>query len=90
MSASEAISLMPENVPRSNTGLEWSGKKLSKKICGGIGPTKNDAISSDSRPKMMSLSSYLGENLSVVELRVCTGVPEGNRVRLWGGVRLIV
>jgi len=38
----------------------------------------------------MSLSSYFGENLSVVELQVCTGVPAGSIAVLWGGVWLIV
>ena len=92
--ASKAISFIPENIPCSNTRLEWSsevdGKKLSKNSCGGIRPTKNDAISLDSHPKIMSLSSYFGENLSVVELQVCTGVPAGSIAVHWGGVQLIV
>jgi hypothetical protein len=91
MSASEAESFTVENIPGSNERTEGLsedsiGKKLSKNSCGGIGPTKKEDISSDSRLKVASLSSYFGANRSVVELQVWTGVPAGSSTVLWGGV----
>jgi hypothetical protein len=65
------------------------GRKVSRNVCGGIGPTKKGIISTNSQQKTLCLFSNLMQYLPVVAVVERTGVLS-NRGELGGGVLLMM
>ena len=65
------------------------GRKVSRNICGGIGPTKKGIISTDSQQKTLCLFSNLMQYLPVVVVVECIRVLS-NGGELGGGVLLMM